>query len=437
MDFANYREDIYSASLFYYPLINKKLPVTNFTVVMADKVDGDVLRHAAAKTIQRFPYLSLELKKDEKDMHLVYNPRPLTVLHTDKQITLCAEETNYHVQAVTYTENEIHVHALHGLVDGRGAMPFRATLLYYYCKEKYDENLEPPEIVRLVDTPIDEEEFAEPFLLYKQKNSSLKNISPSQTQSEQKTDTPNTKPDLYSILDDNKFATTDLHNNVLKVDESKFIQFCKSIGGTPNSVTSVLIAKAIDKYKTAKNKTIGVQFLCDLRKTLGVEKTHLSSVVAPLLYYTDEIKNMTLPEQCAEFRKQIKEKSTPETLAETAIKPMLMLFDTFKSFNTFSEKHALAKNIAPSGIGISYSGKSAWGSIEKYIEAIYVSSGDGSTGPDILVEINAVAGYFFFNFMQHITDNKYFNSFCDELKSCDMEFEIIRQEKANIADVGL
>lgn len=360
MDFTNYREEIYSAGLFYYPLINKKLTATNFTIVMADKVDGEILRHVADKTLQRFPYLSLELKKDEKDMHLVYNPRPLAVLHTDGQITLCAPETNYHVHAVTYTENEIHIHALHGLVDGRGAMPFRATLLYYYCKEKYDKNLEPPEIVRLVDTPIDEEEFAEPFLLYKQKNSSLQNISPSQTQSEQKTDTPNTEPDLYSILDDNKFTTTDLHGYVLKVDESKFMHFCKSMGGTPNSVTSVLIAKAIDKYKTVKNKTIGIQFPCDLRKTLGVEKTHLSSIASSQLYYTDEIKNMTLSEQCAEFRKQIKEKSTPEALAETAVKPLLMLFDTLKSFDTFSEKHSLAKNLTLTGIAISYSGKSAW-----------------------------------------------------------------------------
>lgn len=430
MDFTNYHEEIYSASLFYYPLINKKLPATNFTVVMADKIDEEVLRHAADKTIQRFPYLSLELKKDEKDMHLVYNPRPLVVLHTAGQITLCAPETNYHVQAVTYTENEIHIHALHGLVDGRGAMPFRATLLYYYCKEKYDENLEPPEIVRLLETPIEEEEFAEPFLLYKQKN-------PSQTPSAQKPNMPNVQTDLYSILDDNKFTKTDFHNYVLKINERQFMDFCKKNGGTPNSVTSVLIAKAIDKYKTTKNKTIGVHFVCDLRKTLGVEKTHLTSVVAPFLYYTDEIKNMTLPEQCAEFRKQIKEKSTPEALVETAIKPMLMLFDTLKSFNTFAEKYAVAKNFATTGIEISYSGKSAWGSIEKYIEAIYVSPGSGSASLDILIEINAVADYFFFNFLQYITDDKYFKSFCDELKSCGMDFEIIRQEKVNIANVGL
>lgn len=77
------------------------------------------------------------------------------------------------------------------------------------------------------------------------------------------------------------------------------------------------------------------------------------------------------------------------------------------------------------------------GSIEKYLEAIYVSSGDGSTEPDVLIEINAIAGYFFFNFMQYITDDKYFNSFCDELKLCGMDFEIIHQGKANIADVGL
>lgn len=66
-------------------------------VQMKDVVDGETLQKAVENTSKRYPYLSLQVKKNETELYYEENPAPVVLLNTDRQITLAAEETNFHV----------------------------------------------------------------------------------------------------------------------------------------------------------------------------------------------------------------------------------------------------------------------------------------------------------------------------------------------------
>lgn len=106
---------------------------SHFSAVLKDKVDGKILRNAVDTAFRRFPYLMKEVCKNESRLYLVDNPRPV-VIKEGSTVRLCSEESNRHLIAITYSGKKNSFISHHGLVDGRGIMPFRSTVLYYYCR---------------------------------------------------------------------------------------------------------------------------------------------------------------------------------------------------------------------------------------------------------------------------------------------------------------
>ena len=61
----------------------------------------------------------------------------LVLFHTSESVTLNSFESNYHIWAVCYQDDRIHLDISHGITDGTGMYTVLATLLYYYCVERY------------------------------------------------------------------------------------------------------------------------------------------------------------------------------------------------------------------------------------------------------------------------------------------------------------
>ena len=79
------------------------------TVRMYDPVDAGILARALDKTRQRYPYFSLQIRKNESEYYFEENPRPVTLHNTNGRIRLSAAETNYHLWAVCYYDDYIHL----------------------------------------------------------------------------------------------------------------------------------------------------------------------------------------------------------------------------------------------------------------------------------------------------------------------------------------
>ena len=64
-----------------------------FVIRLTDRIDENILSAAATKTQQRYPYLSLRLRRGRKDYCFEENPAPIAVINTDKRIYLNSKDT--------------------------------------------------------------------------------------------------------------------------------------------------------------------------------------------------------------------------------------------------------------------------------------------------------------------------------------------------------
>ena len=128
---------------------------------LRDKIDCEILKEAVDKTRQRYPYLCVQMKKDNENFFYVDNPAPVAVLHTDSSIRLNTEETNYHVWCVCYHEDWLCLDFYHGITDGTGMYMVLATLLYYYCEKRY--GVTDHMGIRTLDDPILPQETIDPM----------------------------------------------------------------------------------------------------------------------------------------------------------------------------------------------------------------------------------------------------------------------------------
>ena len=155
-------QNFFCDTLDYYCLNEHISKSFRYIVHMKDEVDGKALRDALDITMTRYPYLKKRIVADGKGYMLEDNDLPLVVKESDKPMTLCGSESNYHLFALTYFGKDIFFNNVHAIFDGRGRGPMLHTLMYYYCKMRYGGEEEMPE-VWLAGTPVDPAEYFDPF----------------------------------------------------------------------------------------------------------------------------------------------------------------------------------------------------------------------------------------------------------------------------------
>ncbi|MDO4815635.1 MAG: hypothetical protein Q4A83_03400 [Bacillota bacterium] len=418
MDFSNYEAKVTSEIPYFFMGKGSRFSTVKFTVVMKDEVDGEILRHAAHKAAARFPYLSVKLDLRQDGLYLVHNPLPLAVICTEAPVKLCAEETNYHLHAVTYTKHTIQIPALHALYDGLGGTRFRQTLLYYYCQEKYDADLKAPDGAYLLGNEIDEGEYENPFASEK-----LKGIS-----------APASAADgegmAYTVFSDNELTETDHRCLLLKINESDFQCFCKQNGTSVFAMSIILYAKAINSFRTDKSKPIVIGYPTNARNVLGVEKTVRPAVVPCGIALTDSQLNMTLPELGEYVKASVKKSISEDVLMRSAAKTK-QDYDGIADIpvKEVYEKVGRHMSSADSPL-ISYMGRLQWGDMLRYIKYGFST---GNFPSSIICQENSMNGYLTMSFNQTILEDKYVRAICAELDKNGIGYELEALEADPIA----
>lgn len=411
MDFTNYSEKVHSGLSYFFAGRNGEVLNTKFTMIMTDAVDGEALRHAADKAAERFPYLSVRLDVREDGVYLVHNPLPLAVIHTHSAVTLCAEETNYHLHAVTYNENRIEIHAWHGLYDGIGGNYFRETLMYYYCLEKYDAELEAPAGIRLLGDEIDSEEYLDPY-----QNTKLEIPSkPALTQ---------LAPEMaYDIASDNVLTETERVCFVIRADEKQFVDFCKKNNSSVFAMSAILLARTVNKYRRDHSTPVVFNYPSNIRGALGAPKAHHSATAMFPLSFEDELLELPTEELGARVRACVAENNSEESLQNQA-RHQASMFNMFSTipFGTLTEmmKKRFSTVMSPCGIG--YVGRIAWGEMDRYIKYIYSTANYPCR---LMCQVNAHGGGIIFAFTQTFAEDKYAQALCSELSRNGIENELV------------
>ena len=263
------------------------------TVRLTDPVDAGILQRALDRTQERYPYFCVTLKKgmDEQGGREIFcyeeNPRPVALLHRDEKVCLNTEDTNYHVWAVCYNEDRIHLDFFHGITDGTGMYKVLATLLYYYCVERY--GIAKQEGIGLAGDIISPEETADPqdtIESPEELGSKIPAISflPAFTA---ETDGGLT-PSEATILD-------------VEIPEQAFIRFTSSHDASPGTMVSILLARALDELYPERDKDIINAYVINARPMVNARKTYHNCLGMAVLSY-DRIKGMPITKQSTIYR---------------------------------------------------------------------------------------------------------------------------------------
>lgn len=324
---------------------------------MKDLIDGGILRNAVNSTIERYPYFLMRMVREGADVFFESNPRPFPVINTCDRITLGSEETNYHLLAVCYWQNWLHVDCYHGLTDGGGLHPMITTLLYQYISEYYGEELDPANI-RLPGSEVPEDEWKDPgavILPPQREGLTAKWYSPA-FQIEEK----------HVNIQPESIVTT------IGISEKEFIPFSMSNDGSPATIVSLLLARSLDMVHPDSADPIVIAMCVNQRSALKAPYAHQSLVGDVRLVYSDRLKKIPFMNQATCFRGMVALQSDRDMVRDE-IRDYQDLMRELGTKDSFSERHDicvkrmedLSKCITAT---VSYIGKVNMGSMEKYLQ---------------------------------------------------------------------
>lgn len=124
-----------NAALFYPIMATKKSQsLFRLTVVLKDEVDGEILRQAVQKAMERFPVFKTRLRMGYAWHYLGENTKEVKVFDKSNGVLapINPKETNGYLFRFMYEGNSITLDMFHGICDGTGAAVFFKGVLQQY-----------------------------------------------------------------------------------------------------------------------------------------------------------------------------------------------------------------------------------------------------------------------------------------------------------------
>ena len=369
-----------------------------------DMIDAEILRHAVDTTMERYPYFCVELQKKDGQYIFAENHRPVVITNSLHGVDLNSEASNYHMIAFSWQDNWIILDVFHGMTDGAGAYEVVRTLLYYYCSERYNININ-EEGIRLVGDEICAEEWDDPVA--------------------NRTDLPN--PAQNAQLSDalNLIASAgleaDLRHTVysIAISESEFMKFNLDNDGSPGTMVSLLLSRAIAKLYPDAENTIRIILCVNQRNALHVPLAHQSLVGGAFLEYKEQMRDWSLDKQATAYRGLVFAQTQEEDVLMGINSLILSKESDQERLGVVSYINALASRVVTASV--SYVGKANYREAEQYIRDFraWTSSSSGLT-----VEISAVNGRFTLDFLQTFSNPVFVNAFLAELDENGIVYDL-------------
>lgn len=408
-------EKLWSASAYYYGTSETVKNTFKVSVQFSDAIDMDIMRKALDMTQKRYPYFSIKRVKTVRDIQLEDNTLPWVLKETRTPMELGGKESNFHMIAFRCKENWLYIDVFHGMTDGHGIMNLLRTLTYYYCRDAYDKNISPKD-AWLVEDPVLPEEIEDPYRKFLPRGQLNENTSAKK------------KIEYMDLAEENKYDCTKPYVFRLEIPQKELMRYCGENDGSPATAIALFIARTIKKIHKDSEKMIGCGMATDLRKALGTNNSHHSTLAIPVLDFTEQISNSKLELQGTAFRGQVLLKCDADVLLD-GIYASNVFCEFIDSIPTCQEKKltvqgVLKKMFKGFTASISYVGKSNLGECEKYIRQIFSEA----PGAGIMLELNALKDIFCLAFIQEWEERTYLEMFCKELKECGIAYTLKSEE---------
>ena len=391
---------------------------------MRDLIDPTILRHAVDTTMERYPYFLVELRK--KDTHYVFveNHRPVVITNSLHGVALNSADSNFHMIAFCWQDNWIILDVFHGMTDGTGAYEVLRTLLFYYCSERYDIQLQ-AEGIRLVGDDIPAEEWTDPV--------ANRTDLPAPRRNEQMSDALN----LIASAGLEKDHRHTVYS--IAISESEFMKFSLDNDGSPGTMVSLLLSRAIAKLFPYAKDTIRITLCVNQRKALHTPLAHQSLVGGVFLEYKDKMREWPLDRQATAYRGMV--------FAQTEEENVLMGVASIKGINgLLLSKESDQERLGVAGYinalaarvitaTVSYVGKANYKEAEQYIRDFRTWTSSAANG--LTVEISAVNGRFTLDFLQTFSSPIFVNAFLKELEENGIVYDLQDVNELELPNIKL
>ena len=212
----------------------------------------------------------------------------------------------------------------------------------------------------------------------------------------------------------------------IAISESEFMRFNLDNDGSPGTMVSLLLSRAIAKlFPTAEN-VIRIALCVNQRKALHAPLAHQSLVGGAMLEYKDQIRDWSLDRQATAYRGMVFVQSQEENVLRGLVSAS-GICRLILSKESDQERLGVAgyiQNLAAKLVTatVSYVGKANYQEAEQYIRDFRLWTSPESN--NLLIEISAVNGRFTLEFIQRFSSPIYVNAFLKELEDNGIVYDL-------------
>ena len=382
-------------------------------VEMREAIDGAALRKAVDTSIRRYPYFSIELVLTEDDVfhRVVPNSRPIVIVDGVMPVLLNSEESNRHLLAMAHAGNTVYFDVAHSLADGAGIMEFVKTTLYYYVCEAYGKAF-PADHIRTLDTPITEEELTDPYL----------NIP--ETGEKPLGGFPKMGP-AFTLKDDSMSLTGPETLFRMNVDEKAFMKYNRENDGSPATMTSAFLAKALYRLRGELEKPIRIALAYNNRLALNTPLAHHSVVGTCAITYPAAVRDWSIEKLGTVTRGAVALQSDPSNMLMMIRALSMSREKVYASPDLESAKSLCVENgrrgLDAISSSISYVGRIPLGALADFIGSMYTYL---QSHVGLMIEMNAAGGKLCFAICQAFSEDIYAKALADEMRREGVEVEL-------------
>lgn len=208
----------------------------------------------------------------------------------------------------------------------------------------------------------------------------------------------------------------------LRFPQEEFMKLCKSKGGSPVTILSIMMSRAIHGI-FPDSGVINSNFPVDVRRELGVEGTYKNCVKSISLPYGDAESAMTDEQLCAHY-KELMNAQRAAAHCRAEFNNIIMLLNAIDHLHSYRSKRSIMRFLDDLKLDtylISYIGQFNFGENESHIDSVHLYS-DCSLG--LVMNMTCACGYFTIDFVQDFEENRYVSALAEEFARENVTLEV-------------
>jgi len=378
---------------------------------LSEAVDPDALKQAWEKTLTVYPYMRYAVVARNGRLVLTENPLPFVIRETGEIVEPYERSGNFHMVTFCYLGGTLYIYIDHVPVDGTGINHVFETFFYhYFCLADGVEYPVPAGVFTEKDGPVpgldvDAYRMADAVDLAALGNNML----------DGKAFTP---PEMPQGMFGNR---PDCRGYCLSVPSRELMGYAKSVGGSPVSVLSVALSKAVQRVHPENALPIRILYPVNIRKVMGNSTSLVhQAVFARYSFEPSDVAGKSDVELNAAFRTYLREFTSEPSIRMNAgiFRSMCEGYTKAFAYNALDKITMEQRKNTGGALEISYLGRLHTADYGKRMRmsAFHVMPENG-----VMLQVTEVGDTFYIDWYQGMHDATYIRAMRDVLAEVGMK----------------